>query len=152
MSQRRNVLTIGAIAWLSVVACGGRVEVTPAGEGVLALVHEYVIPPPGTPVSFGGYATKATVRSVGDTQSIWSSELDGDDAVLQTLAPGDYELDVTVQPESDAILVDQNGVMHRDLGPVSARCNATVSITSGERTSVLVTTVGGDLCTIASGP
>lgn len=132
-----------------VSACGGPPGPTPDPSGQLAITHVYEQPPPGQPISIGGYATLLKIQTP-DGSFVDSLELSTEDAAILPLEPGDYELLVTVRSASDAITVDQNGRVHRPLGPVSARCDATVRITAGDRTNVGVTTVGGDACRVTS--
>lgn len=116
----------------------------------------YVQPPPGAPMSIGGYA--AFAQLVGpDGSTIYNGEVNprtkigqpAASARLFELAAGDYELEVRVLMVSDAVNIDQNGNMHFDFGPVSATCSATVRISPPALSAVVVTLAGGSSCSIA---
>jgi hypothetical protein len=101
-------------------------------------------------MSIGGYAIFAVVRGP-DGGFVRSGELSTTED-LPDLPPGDYPLHVDIKPASDAVTVLPNGEMRREFGPTSAQCEATLRVSPGEVTSVVITTLGGDLCTIANQP
>jgi len=116
----------------------------------------YEQPPPGAPISIGGYAPFARLTGP-DGNTIFNAEINlrtnigqpGASAQLFELAAGDYQLTVSVLVASDAISIDQNGNVHRDLGPVSTTCSATVRVTPPELSAVVVTLVGSSSCSIS---
>lgn len=122
----------------------------------MSLSVAYVQPPPGAPMSIGGYA--AFAQMVGpDGSTIYSGEINPmtntsqprASAQLFELPAGDYELTVSVRSASDAISVDQNGNVHRDFGPVSTTCSATVRLSPPDLSAVVVTLSGGLSCSIS---
>jgi hypothetical protein len=125
-------------------------------QGVMSLSVAYVQPPPGAPMSIGGYAAFAQLTGP-DGSTIYSGEVNPmtnanqprASAQLFELPAGDYELAVSVRTASDAISVDQNGNVQRDFGPVSATCSATVRMAPAEVADVVVTLAGGSSCSIS---
>jgi len=149
----RVVIQVALVGLL--VACGAP-EPSAELQGVLSLSVAYEQPPPGGPISIGGYAAFARLTDP-DGATIYDGEVnpmtDVDrpraSAQLFELPAGDYELTVSVRSASDAIVIDQNGNVHRDFGPVSATCSATVRISPPALTAVVVTLAGGSSCSIS---
>jgi hypothetical protein len=137
------------------LACGS-LGPSPDLQGVLSLSVAYIEPPPGAPISIGGYAPFARLTGP-DGNTIFNGEINARtnigqpdaSARLFELPAGDYELAVSVLMASDAISIDQNGNMHRDLGPVSTTCSATVRIAPPALSALVVTLAGGSSCTIS---
>lgn len=142
------------VALFALSACSGTV---PPATGGLSLSVTYIAPPPGAPMSMGGYAAFARLTGP-DGGAIYDGEINPwtsagearDSAQLFELLAGDYELSVTVRSASDAIEVDQNGNIHRDFGPVTATCAATARISPPDLTAVVVTVAGGTSCSISA--
>ena len=103
---------------------------------------EYRQPSAGRPISIGGYAYFGEVLDV-EGPVVDELELTPPVSAFE-LASGAYRLDVAVRPQSDAILVDDEGV-HRSFGPVSARCTLNFTVTDAEL-RLQFTAVGGDRC------
>lgn len=123
--------------------------------GVLSLDIVFAAPAPGRPLSIGGYAAFGRLNAA-DGDQVWAGELkpwsrSGEPRPLSQLVElpaGEYGLEMSVRPASDAITVDQNGNVHRDFGPVTATCSTTVLISPPDISAVLVAVVGGDSCSI----
>jgi hypothetical protein len=138
-----------------IVACGSP-QPSADLQGVLSISVSYVQLPPGAPMSIGGYAAFAQLAGP-DGSTIYSGEINPmsntgqprASAQVFELSAGDYELDVSVRSASDMISVDQNGNVHRDFGPVSTTCSATVRISPPELSAVVVTLAGGSSCSIS---
>jgi hypothetical protein len=143
-----------AVAWL-LIACGAP-QPSAEPQGALSLRVAYEQPPPGAPISIGGYAPFARLTGPDGTR-IYDGEINPmtstgrpqASAQLFELPAGDYSLEVSVRSASDAIAVDQDGNIHRDFGPVSTTCAATVRISPPELSAVVVTLVGGQSCSIS---
>jgi hypothetical protein len=121
--------------------------------GFISLRTAYLRPPAGAAISIGGYA--AFARLVGpDGSLLFSGEINpiGDKEAATNrvfeVEPGDYALEVTVRAASDAIGIDQNGVVHRDFGPATTTCAATIPVSGPDQVDVVVSLIGGDFCEI----
>jgi len=107
-------------------------------------------------MSIGGYAAFAQLVAP-DGIAVYSGEINPmtntgqprQSMQLFELPAGDYALAVSVRSASDAISIDQNGNVHRDFGPVSATCSATVRIAPPAVSAVVVMLVGGSSCSIS---
>lgn len=125
-------------------------------QGVLSLNVAYQQPPPDAPRSIGGYAALAHLTAP-DGSVLFSGEIDPLNNLEQPrampptfeLPAGDYQLEVKVLSASDAISVDQNGNVHRDLGPVTSTCSATIRVEPPTVAGVVVTLNGGASCSIS---
>lgn len=141
---------VALTALLIVGACGAPAAPSPVGTGELVINWRPSAAAPGRPVSIGGYAAMIDIRSSEDVL-VASFELRVTTPANRSLDAGDYSVHVRLHPASDAISIDRNGQMHRDLGPASAACEAPFRITGGQPISVLVTSMGGDSCAITEG-
>lgn len=147
-------LVTGVVAGLALLAASCSSDPM-ATSGVLSIAVDYVQPPPGRPMSIGGYAGFAEVRTP-DGEQVWAGEIrplsrlsePQPSSQLLELSAGDYDLEVSIRPASDAVVREPDGSLRRDFGPVSASCDATVRISPPDVTIVLVTVVGGDACSI----
>lgn len=141
-------LLFGLAALGLAAACLGTTPTAdPGSTGEVMITVRFQQPPPGQPISIGGYAVLAHLAS-GNGEAVIDEELVPGVGTRRSLPAGDYELGVAVRPASDAIEIDQFGNQQRDLGPVTATCAATLRITPADHLSVLVTVVGGDACSI----
>ncbi|MEA2678164.1 MAG: hypothetical protein QOJ81_2305 [Chloroflexota bacterium] len=138
-----------------ILACGSP---QPSAElqGLMTLSLAYKEPPPGAPISIGGTAVFVNLNGP-DGEQVYSGELNPRTKSNQPsatppifeLPAGDYPLQATVHFASDAIEIDQNGNVHRDLGPISATCSGTIRISPPDLAAVIITAFGGSSCTIS---
>jgi hypothetical protein len=151
---------VRVVVWFALavmfVGCGSP-QPSADEQGLLTLSVKYQEPPPGVPRSIGGYAVlgqlvgpDGSVTFTGALDPLANQGQPHPTPPTFDLPGGQYRLDITLRFASDAITVDQNGRVHRDLGPVTSTCTASIPVTPPGLTAVVVTLTGGNSCAITA--
>ena len=123
----------------TLVACGAQSTATTDAEGTLVIVASYEDPPPGQPISIGGYGYFASVDGGAEI------EVPFDGSLRLELPAGSHELTLVTRPASDILGANEE----REFLDVSAECADTVEVPSGGETQVIYHAAGGEDCRVS---
>ena len=135
---------IAALVAATLVACaapGG----TPDAGGTLVIVAAYEEPPPGQPMSIGGYGFFVAVDGGAEI------EIPFDGSLRLELPAGAHDLTLVTRPASDMIVVNEEGESEREFYDVTAECADTVEVPSGGEVQVTYHAAGGEDCRVTIG-
>ena len=128
----------------TLVACGAQ-SATPSAEGTLVIVASYEEPPPGQPISIGGYGYFASVDGGAEI------EVPFDGSLRLEVAAGSHELTLVTRPASDMVVVNEEGESEREFFDVSAECADSVEVPAGGEVQVTYHAIGGEDCGVTVG-
>ena len=132
---------IASLLAASLVACAAPAEPDDA-QGTLLIVASPEEPPPGQPISIGGYGYFASVDGGGEI------EVPFDGSVRLELPVGAHELTLVTRPASDILVVNEEAESEREFYDVSAECADTIEVPSGGEVQVTYHAAGGEDCRV----
>jgi len=116
---------------------------TPDAAGTLVIVASYEEPPPGMPISIGGYGFFAAVDGGPEI------EVPFDGSLRLELPAGSHDLTIVTRPASDVLVVNEEGESEREFYDVTAECAEVVEVPSGGEVHVTYQAAGGEDCRVA---
>jgi hypothetical protein len=129
------------LAAASLVACA-----TPAAPsdatGTLVIVASYEEPPPGQPISIGGYGFFVAVDDRAEV------EIPFDGSLQLKLPAGAHDLTLVTRPASDMLIVNEEGESEREFYDVTAECADAVEVAAGGEVQVTYHAAGGEDCQV----
>ena len=130
-----------ALLGMILVACAAPAA-TPDAEGALAIVASYEEPPPGQPMSIGGYGFFVSVDGGPEI------EIPFDGSLQLPVATGAHDLTFVTRPASDMLVVNEEGESEREFYDISAECEQEVDVPSGGEVRLGYHAVGGADCNV----
>lgn len=132
---------LAAFLAASLVACAAP-SATPDANGSLVIVASYEEPPPGQPISIGGYGFFAAVDGGPEI------EIPFDGSLRLVLPAGAHDLTLVTRPASDILVVNEEGDSEREFYEVTAECADAVEVPSGGEVQVTYHAAGGEDCRV----
>lgn len=132
---------LAAFLAASLVACAAP-SATPDADGTLVIVASYEEPPPGQPISIGGYGFFAAVDGGPEI------EIPFDGSLRLELPAGAHDLTFVTRPASDILVVNEEGDSEREFYEVTAECADAVEVPSGGEVQVTYHAAGGEDCRV----
>ena len=132
---------IAVLMAASLVACAAPAAPSDA-TGTLVIVASYEEPPPGQPISIGGYGFFVAVDDGAEI------EIPFDGSLQLELPAGAHDVTLVTRPASDVLVVNEEGESEREFYEVTAECADAVEVPSAGEVRVTYHAAGGEDCRV----